>query len=432
MILKIHSKNDYLADILHKNPNTDEGLYFKPLKDGIVIGNTVSAHQYDVLFWDKGNSYTEETGNQLDYQSLCNPLIVLNISTELFSHILKEKQEYESQELSWLKKTRGDIDTQSCTIEVSVFYINSSWYRNGIFLLEKYFKGIKVQHRAGSNFSLAINGANVFEAINLLSLMALFAHLTNVDALSTFIDDSFASKYLRVLTNIESVPYFVLYLFIKRAVKNKAQFEMVKPVLENYLKQYGIEAHLTNEDTQQSRLGFITEKTGTDLPVLDIGCGEFAYYKRLMNKGLAHNYYAVDKDERLQRLGENIMNRIDADNLTFYSNLSDVPRREKVNIIVSEVIEHNEPEESLQLIKEALIFDFNKLVISTPNAGFNKFYFDEGFRHDDHHFEFTSNEFREFIEKCINGRKDVQVEYAQVGDELNNIRPTQIAVIEKI
>ena len=431
MILKIYSGNDHLMDILHKNPQTAEGLYLKPLKDGTIAGNAISANQYDVLFWDMGNSYTEDTSNQLDFQSLCNPLIILNISTELFGHILKEKSEYEVQEMKWLEKTRGNIDTQSCTIEVPVFYINSSWYRNGVFLLEKYFKGIKLKHNVGSNFSLAIMGMNVFEAINLLNLTALFTHLTNVDALNTFIDDSFALKYLRVLTNIEHVPYFVHYLFIKRAIKNKAQFEMVKPVLENYLKQYGIEANLTNEDTQQSRLGFITTEIGIDLAVLDIGCGEFAYYKRLMNKGLVQNYYAVDRDEKLQRLGENIMNRLDADNLTFYNELGVVPREEKVNIIVSEVIEHNERNTSLELIKDAMNFNFNKIVISTPNAEFNKFYFDEGFRHDDHHFEFTSEEFQAFISECTAKHKDIQIKYAQVGDELNHIRPTQIAVIEK-
>jgi hypothetical protein len=314
---------------------------------------------------------------------------------------------------------------------VPVFYINSSWYRNGVFLLEKYFKGIKLTQSVGSNFNLTISGNNVFEALNLLNLTALFTHLTNVDSIYAFIDDSFASKYLRVLTNIERVPYFVLYLFIKKAVKNNAQFAIVKPILENYLAGYGIAADLTNEDTQQSRIGFITETVGVDFPLLDIGCGEFSYYKKLMNKGLSKNYYAIDRNEKLERLGENIMNRIDADNLIFDTNLNNVPRNEKLNIIISEVIEHNSKEDAGELLKTALGFDFNKIVISTPNADFNQFYFDEGFRHNDHQFEFTDSEFKQFIENATGNRKDIKVNYAQVGDKLNDIRPTQIAILNK-
>jgi hypothetical protein len=432
MIVKINSTNQLLADILHKNPQTDEGLYAKPLKSGIVIGHVASANEYEVLFQDKGNSYTDDRSNQLDFQSHCNPLIILNISTELFSHLLKEKKEYEIQEIKWLNGvTRGQADTESCTINVPVFYINSSWFRNGVFLLEKYFKGITVQQSVGNNFSLTITGSTVFEAFNLLNLTALFTHLTNIDAFNTFIDDSFAQKYLRVLTNLERVPYFVQYLFIKRAVKNKAQFAMVKPVLETYLAEYGIKADLTNEDTQRSRLGFITEETGIDHPVLDIGCGEFAYYKRLVNKGMEHSYYAVDRNEHLRRLVENIMNRMDMDNLYFYTDMDQVTCNETVNIIISEVIEHNTREASVALVQKALSYKFNKIIISTPNAEFNQFYFDNGFRHDDHHFEFNGEEFRLFIKDCMTNITDAEVEYAQVGDELNGIRPTQLAIIKK-
>lgn len=433
MIIQIYSNNDYLAAILHKNPQTDEGLYLKPLKSGVIIGNVVSAHRYEVLFQDRGNSFTEETGNQLDFQSLCNPLIILNCCTELFGHVLKGKTDYEAQEMKWLGGlTRGRADTEPCTIQVPVFYINSSWYRNGIFLLERYFNGINAKHCVGNNFSLTITGTTIFEAMNLLNLTALFTHLTNTDAFNTFIDDSFAQKYLRVLTNLEQVPYFVLYLFIKRAVKNNAQFALVKPALEAYLAQYGIRANLVNEDTQQSRLGFITDETGIDHPVLDIGCGEFAYYKRLMKKGLIHQYYAVDRDENLRRLGENIMDRMDAENLSFYTSVDDVSLKAQVNIIITEVIEHNPPEVSAALVKKALLLDFNKIIISTPNAEFNKFYFEAGFRHEDHHFEFTGEEFRLFIEACTNNKKDIQIAYAQVGDELNGICPTQLVIIKKI
>lgn len=432
MIIRILAENDYLADILHKNPNTDEGLYLKPLKDGVVIGNTVSRQRYDVLYWDKKKSYTNDQSNQLDYQSLSNPLVVLNVCTELFTHLLKSKEDYNVQEVHWLDTTRGELDIFPCIVEVPVFYINSNWYRNGSFLLERYFEGVQLIHEAGCNFRLTVRGSNVFETLNLLNLVAIFTHLTNLDGLDTFIDNSMIDKYIRILTNIEKVPYFIFYLFIKRAVKSQAQFLIVKPVFEAYLANYGLKANLTNEDTQQSRIRFITEAVGIALPVLDIGCGEFSYYKRLMNMGLTAKYYAIDRDERLEILAKSVTYRMESSNLLFSTDYEEAPKDAQLNVIISEVIEHNNVQDALELMKAVLRFNFSKVVVSTPNADFNQFYFEEGFRHSDHQFEFTVAEFSQFIETAIIGLDNIKVTYAQVGDQINGLRPTQLCILEKI
>ena len=50
MIIQIRSNNPHLLDVLNKNPNTDCGIYAKSLRNGQLIGNAVSAHQYDVVF----------------------------------------------------------------------------------------------------------------------------------------------------------------------------------------------------------------------------------------------------------------------------------------------------------------------------------------------------------------------------------------------
>ena len=53
MIIKISCENDNLMDILYKNPDTDFGLYFKPLKNGHIAGNIVDKHNYEVVFQDE-------------------------------------------------------------------------------------------------------------------------------------------------------------------------------------------------------------------------------------------------------------------------------------------------------------------------------------------------------------------------------------------
>ena len=211
MILQIHSENPQLLDLLNKNPHTDFGIYAKALRNGQLVGNAVSAHQYDVLFQDTRYSYLPEESNQIDFQSYSTPLVVLHICNEFFKELLQERQTYLQQEIKWLGKSRGEVDTYPCRIEVKNLYANSNWYAQGHFLLERYFKNIHATPLIGNNLSLTIEGKNVFEAMNLLSFVAVATHITNTYGEYTYIDDHFAQKYARILTNIEQVPYFVFY-----------------------------------------------------------------------------------------------------------------------------------------------------------------------------------------------------------------------------
>ena len=91
-------------------------------------------------------------------------------------------------------------------------------------MMERYFKNIHITPVVGNNLSLRVEGKSVFEAMNLLSFIAVTTHITNTYGEYTYIDDHFAQKYARILTNIPQVPYFVFYLFIKRAIKSERQF----------------------------------------------------------------------------------------------------------------------------------------------------------------------------------------------------------------
>lgn len=431
MILKIKSDNDRLLDILYKNPNTDNGLYFKPLKNGQIVGNAVNKNYYEVIFQDTKYSYMPEEANQIDYQSYCTPLVVLHICNELFGHIFKSKDEFLSKDIQWLGITQGEADTENCTIEIPSFYIDSNWYRNGRFLPSKYFEGVEVEQQSSRIFRLTISAKSIFEAFNLLALVALFTHVTNDYGMFTYIDDSLAQKYGRILTNIDNVPYFVFYLFIMKAVKSERQFNELKPVFENYLAKYGLEADLVLQGTYLQRIHFITNLLEQDIPILDIGCGEFTYYKKMMNKEFSSVYYAVDHDEKFERLAENISRRYDEDNLIFMKSLEEFDSKDCVNILLTEVIEHNPIDKAKGLIRKALSYNFNKLIITTPNAEFNQFYnMDSEMRHDDHDFEPTRQEFFDLITECAKG-KDINIEFFQLGDSLNGVQPTQGCVITK-
>ncbi|MDR1631786.1 MAG: hypothetical protein LBR97_02720 [Dysgonamonadaceae bacterium] len=431
MILKIKSSNEKLLDVLCKNPDTDSGLYCKPLKNGQIIGNAVSKNEYEVVFQDKKYSYCPEDSNAIDYQSYCSPLAVLHVCNELFGHILKSRAAFAETPVKWLGITQGEVDNAACTIEIPSFYIDSTWYRNGKFLLSKYFEGIEVVQQSHRIFRLTVTGKSVFDAFNLLALVAIFAHVTNTYGMFIFIDDSLAQKLGRILTNIENVPYFVFYLYIMRAVRSVRQFEELKPVFERYLANNGLQANLVIESTVRQRTTFITNLLELDIPILDVGCGELIYYKKMKARDFAAPYYAVDKNTDMEQLAEIIAGRYEDNNLLFYPSLEAFTSGEQVNILLTEVIEHNSLDEAKELITKALSYNFNKLIITTPNVEFNPFYsMEDEFRHKDHCFELTREAFQSLITSCIKGN-NVDVEYFYLGDSLNGIQPTQGCIIKK-
>ena len=429
MIIKITSPNDHLMDILFKNPDTDFGLYFKPLKNGQIAGNIVDKHHYEVVFQDEKYSYLPEDCNQIDYQSYCTPLAVLHICNELFAHILKSRDEFMQKEIVWLKRTQGEVDTQPCSIEIPSFYIDSNWFRDGRFLLCKYFEEIHIEQQSSRIFKLTISAPTIFEALNLLCLVSLFTHVTNDYGLFTYIDDTLAQKYGRILTNIQHVPYFVFYLFILRAVKSEKQFYDLKPVFESYLEREGLQADLQWHGMKQQRVQFISQQLDLKTSILDVGCGQFDYYKKMMKLGFKGHYYAVDKDEELESLSRKIAERYEEKNLVFFNSLNEFRSQEKLNVLLTEVIEHNSVDEAKALIKQALEYSVNKMIITSPNVEFNRFYnMEEPLRHDDHIFEPTPAEFRDIIEICTAG-KNCSMEYFFLGDTINGIQPTQGAII---
>lgn len=104
-----------------------------------------------------------------------------------------------------------------------------------------------------------------------------------------------------------------------------------------------------------------------------------------------------------------------------------------MNIILTEVIEHNTPEAAEALVKHCLSLNFHKMIITTPNSLFNKYYFDEdpeSLRHEDHHFEWTPQEFQDFIRHCV-GDTSLEVTYYGIGDRINGETPTQAVVITR-
>jgi hypothetical protein len=54
-----------------------------------------------------------------------------------------------------------------------------------------------------------------------------------------------------------------------------------------------------------------------DIPILDVGCGELTYYKKMMARDFAAPYYAVDNNPDMEQLAGAIARRYESNNLFF-------------------------------------------------------------------------------------------------------------------
>lgn len=425
MRIEIKSNNEHLFSLLNKNPKTDFGLYAFELNGGVAVGKT-EEDLYTVGFFTEDKCYGVDPTNRIDYLYLTRPKIILDIVNKMFGEILYEK--WLDKNIPWLDdKTNKELDTSKVHICVPEVYINSSWIRDGKLMLSKYLTGVSVKHKKGYIYELIIESQNLFNAINQLMVVAMFLEFTN-DYQSNYFDDKFVDKYLRILTNVENVPYFIFYLFSIRMAKSEKIYENVLSVAKNYLSTQHSNMDITLRPTQHIRLENAVETLGLDLPILDYGCGEFDYFKRFCKEGLKHTYYAYDLDKTLYRIGKAINWRFPDNKLVLLED-GELPK-EKVNVLVSEVVEHMEEGEAVTLLQNIIDkVGFEMLMFTTPNREFNKHYALEGeMRHKDHKFEFDLDKLYKFCTRL----KGVSFEINNLGDEIEGQSSSFAVKLKKI
>jgi 2-polyprenyl-3-methyl-5-hydroxy-6-metoxy-1,4-benzoquinol methylase len=175
----------------------------------------------------------------------------------------------------------------------------------------------------------------------------------------------------------------------------------------------------------------ILNKLGTlERQVLDIGCGEGNFVRRIAGKlpeGLS--YLAVDINPECREEVESLCKRKQLENVQIFASLDDAwTAKDKTDVLLVEVIEHMPMADAEALVKKVFDGKINtgKVLITTPNKSFNQFYDmkEDHIRHDDHHFELTEPEFREFLDRTV--PPGYKVEIFWIGDVVNGI-PTTLA-----
>ncbi len=136
--------------------------------------------------------------------------------------------------------------------------------------------------------------------------------------------------------------------------------------------------------------------------LLELGCGEGSYFKAHLKNYTTVN--SIEPDEEVFIDAAHKVRKIRAEGFNLHntdamSYLNTIETLSNVDVLLTEVLEHIEYDESMEIIDKVLSLSPNKFLITLPNHDFNKYYgYNPGeFRHDDHLWEPTVAEFDNLI-----------------------------------
>ncbi|WP_372366517.1 3' terminal RNA ribose 2'-O-methyltransferase Hen1 [Candidatus Uabimicrobium sp. HlEnr_7] len=161
--------------------------------------------------------------------------------------------------------------------------------------------------------------------------------------------------------------------------------------------------------------------------VVDLGCGEGRMLELLLQEKQFTDILGMDASSRVLGIVEKRL---------YFDDMAP-KQRERINLIqgaltyndnriygydlalLIEVIEHLD-EERLQTL-ERILFEFAQpkvIIITTPNKEYNNMYenLQDGFRHNDHRFEWTRQQFQDWCDK-ISAKYNYAVRHKTVGEE---------------
>lgn len=423
--LVIESENKELSWILGKNP--ESGMIARNLRSGIVWGWYHNSQTYVTRF----NDYTDEVSfkknvydnfNYLGSLQYCSPLLLSSIMTELFNTTLNKDN---SKDIECINK-----------ISLSLIKLNKKAL-NFIDKLNDYIKLFNIKYKETKYLGLfeLIISSEKSTIKELFNYSYLLGNLLNVLAIG-FVDKpkiEQLEKMINFMIKI-NVPYYPRYL-IKTNMISKEDFF----VLKNKLEKIGdniVEMNWGN--SQEQRFKFIESKIEFNSDIIDFGCGEGFYVKKLIPKlSNTSKYIAWDSDPE-----ELVKVKFFKEKNPQYANLIIPESQEelfeivkKLNlkpiILMSEVFEHIQPSEAIDLVEKIKTnINFNYMIITTPDVGFNIHYSSDGeinMRHHDHKYEYTRDEFKHIITSIFDSRH--KKNFYQVGDIINSDSISQSYII---
>lgn len=416
-IVQLKSTNPKFTFLIKKNPQS--GMQLRPVRKGIAYGWYSDDATYNVFFKDADNelSYKQNDSDSFEYLNVSRyntPLFPLNAVNEFFSTPVKAQDE-------------RDIEGYEHTFFINMVQVERLHY---IEFFNKHLKDytFSLQHQAHKSYSLTITThKSLYHLLHVTQVLSLFLSIFGDEYID--ISDRILDKYIRSL-NVIDAPFYIRSLFARSFLTTRELFKRYKASIEQ-TEQVSI--GLEYGGTAMQRRTFISGVLPFNKPILDIGCGEGFYAIPFAGK-IESTYYAVDINAELLEVVNRKAKAKQIDNIATFGSLDhflESYNGEQVDVILTEVVEHMSEEEAAALIRQIIgSVDFEQLIVTTPNADFNRYYELDGFRHEDHKWEMGIEAFREWFTDTIQGLA-VEAEYGMVGDRVDEIRTTQSAIVRR-
>ncbi|UKS26686.1 class I SAM-dependent methyltransferase [Paenibacillus sp. HWE-109] len=416
-IVQVTSTNPKFSFMIKKNPQS--GLMLKSVRKGMSYGWYTNEATFNVYFKDADNdiSYKQHEKDNFEYLNVSRyntPLFPLNAINEYFSTPLKVHNEQ-------------DIGGYEHSFFINMIHIELVRY---VAFFEKHLKDFtfELTHQAHKSYSLKISTrTSLYQLLHVVSVLCLFLSMFGNEFID--ISDSILDKYIKSI-NVIDAPFYIRSLFVRNFLPSKDRFKKYKNDLEK-TSRYDIKFDFGGTGLQ--RRNFIARALPFNKAILDVGCGE-GYYAIPYASKIEDCYYAIDINEELLEVINRKAKQKEIDNIIAFRSIDHFLEQyngELVDVILTEVIEHMSQDEAKELIEHICRqVAFEQFIITTPNADFNPFYELTGFRHDDHKWEMSQDEFRQWFNQVAIG-DDMEVEFVAIGDGVNQIQTTQGVILRK-
>ncbi|NBD24250.1 class I SAM-dependent methyltransferase [Paenibacillus glycinis] len=418
-IVQVSSANPQFTFLIKKNPGT--GMQLRPVRKGMAYGwySDETATAFNVYFKDASNdiSYKQHENESFEYLNVSRyntPLFPLNAINEFFSAPFKARDE-------------RDAEGYEHAFFISLVHVDRVRY---IEFFEKHMKecAFKLEHRAHKSYTLTVaTRKSLYHLLHVVSVLCLFLSLLGDEYID--VSDAILDKYVRSL-NVIDAPFYIRSLFARNFLSTRERFKKYKAEIER-TDRYAIA--LEYGGTAMQRRNFIAGALSFDKSILDVGCGEGFYALPFANK-IESSYYAVDLNEELLETVKRKAAAREVGNIATFSSTDrflETYNGERVDVIVTEVIEHMPEQEAAALIRQLCeAVDFDRLIVTTPNADFNRFYELEEFRHDDHKWEMGESAFRAWFAETLR-EAAVSCEFVAIGDRVDGIHTTQGVIVRR-
>ncbi|MBH5318560.1 methyltransferase domain-containing protein [Paenibacillus sp. GSMTC-2017] len=413
-IVQLNSTNPKFSFLIKKNPET--GMLLRAVRQGIAYGWYSDEVTFNVYFKDADNDVSfkrdqNETFEYLNVSRYNTPLFPLSAINEFFSSPLKEQDE----------------EGYKHTFFINLIHIERVRY---ITFFQKHMKDytITIEQQANKSYSLTVSTEkSLYHLLHTVSVMCLFLSVMGNEYID--ISEPVLDKYIRSI-NVIDAPFFIRSLFARNLLTTRERFKKYKAYIEQTARY---EMTLEYGGTATQRRSYISSVLAFDKPILDLGCGEGFYAISYAGK-VDGMYYAVDINEELLEVVKRKAESKGIENIVTYNSLDhflESYSHDTVDVILTEVIEHMSEDEAGAFIRK--IFEsvtFDRLIITTPNADFNRYYELDGFRHDDHKWEMSKLAFEQWIIRLLQDYP-CQYSFAAIGDSVEDIHTTQGIIISK-